>query len=347
MSQLLSRPPYSRRNDDLFLQEMNALTRHHRDGCAEWRRFFPDWKGSQKIQNLPFLHVGLFKRMPLKTVAGGIKHGRTVFSSATTGASSQIVLDQRSSVFQSRSTHKIFVDFIGEKKRPLLVLDSSESLRQRGNLSAQTAAAMSLQSLSSEIYFLLERPQEPDSLKRDFLAEFLKENDDFIVYGFSWILWLTFGQKEPLKEIAGLMKGKRITFIHSGGWKKLEARRIARDHFNRSLLGDLDPSSHVFDYYGLVEQLGIVYPLCEYEARHVPVWADVLVRDSYTLRPLESKIGQLQLLNTLAYGAPYHNVLTEDLGLLIPGPCRCGRSGKRFRLEGRIPKADLRGCANV
>jgi Acyl-protein synthetase, LuxE len=55
----------------------------------------------------------------------------------------------------------------------------------------------------------------------------------------------------------------------------------------------------------------------------------------------------LQLLNVLAHGAPYHSVLTEDLGRLAEGQCPCGRPGRRFQLLGRVPKAELRGCANV
>jgi hypothetical protein len=52
-------------------------------------------------------------------------------------------------------------------------------------------------------------------------------------------------------------------------------------------------------------------------------------------------------MNTLARGAPYQNVLTEDLGRIAPGDCDCGRSGKRFELLGRVPQAEVRGCANV
>ena len=101
------------------------------------------------------------------------------------------------------------------------------------------------------------------------------------------------------------------------------------------------------DYYGLVEQVGIVYPLCSAGFRHAPAWADVLVRDSWTLTPLADGPGQLQLLNLLARGAPYHSVLTEDLGRLVPGDCPCGRATRRFDLIGRVPQAEVRGCANV
>ena len=97
----------------------------------------------------------------------------------------------------------------------------------------------------------------------------------------------------------------------------------------------------------LFEQVGVLYPLCEHGFRHVPRWADVLVRDPWTLRPLVGEAGLLQLMNVLAYGAPYHSVLTEDRGRVVEGPCPCGRVGRRFELLGRVPKAEVRGCANV
>lgn len=347
MSQLLSRKPYSKRDDNLFLEEMNLLTHHHIEGSIEYRRIFPEWKEAERIEDLPFLHAGLFKNMELKTIRDGIRHQRVVYSSSTTSISSKIVLDQKSSKLQSESARKIIADFIGEEKRPLLILDSVKSLYSHGELSARIAAAMSLVPLATEIYFLLEDPKELESIKYGLLSKILHENDDFIVYGFSWVLWLAWCANKFPKDIANVIKGKKITFVHSGGWKKLEAIKVDRDKFNYSLLQDLDTSSKVVDYYGLVEQLGIIYPLCEHGARHVPVWADIIVRDIYTLKPLSSELGQLQLLNTIAYGAPHHSVLTEDIGCLLSGKCPCGRLGKRFELKGRLHQVELRGCANV
>jgi len=93
--------------------------------------------------------------------------------------------------------------------------------------------------------------------------------------------------------------------------------------------------------------VGVIYPLCEHGMRHVPVWAEVLVREPYALRSVEDEPGQIQLMIVLAWGAPYHSVLSEDMGRILPGNCPCGRSGKRFELLGRMPHAELRGCANV
>jgi len=236
---------------------------------------------------------------------------------------------------------------VGDRKRPLLILDDGKSLRQRGSVSARMAAAMSLSPLATDFHFLLRDAGDPGSMKWDALGAALETGNDFLVYGFSSILWLAWGAGDVPENVREQLRGKRIHFVHSGGWKKMEAMRVDRKQFDDTLTRDLDPDSRVVDYYGLVEQVGVIYPLCENGFRHVPVWAEVLVRDPYTLQAVENEPGQIQLMNTLAHGAPYHSVLSEDLGRILPGGCACGRSGNRFEMLGRMPQAELRGCANV
>ena len=328
--------------------EMNELTRMHLAGCPAYARIWPEFREAREIADLPFLHVGLFKHITFKTEGAGIRHQRTLKSSATTsGISSRITLDQGSSQRQSASTLAILKDFVGDAVRPLLVLDSSRSLLARGEVSARIAAALSLRPLASEIQFLLADANDQHSIKWDLVANQLRKHDDLLVYGFTWILWLAWGAAKMPTEVQQLLRGKRIHFVHSGGWKKLETIQVDRHTFDEQLLRELHPESRVIDFYGLVEQVGIIYPLCEQGYRHVPRWADVLVRDPWTLETVTGESGQLQLLNTLAQGAPYHNVYTEDLGRIIPGDCPCGRSGKRFELLGRVPKAEIRGCSNA
>jgi len=236
---------------------------------------------------------------------------------------------------------------VGSRKRPLLVLDDARSLRQRGVVSARVAAAMSLSPLATGIHFLLSDANNPASMKWDLLADVLASDGDFLVYGFSSILWQAWAVGEMPGNVRALLRGKQLHFVHSGGWKRLEALRVDRAEYDGALTRDLHPASRVVDYYGLVEQVGVIYPLCEHGMRHVPVWAEVLVRDPYTLRAIEGEAGQIQLMNVLAYGAPYHSVLSEDMGRVVSGDCACGRSGKRFELLRRMPHAGLRGCANV
>jgi len=179
------------------------------------------------------------------------------------------------------------------------------------------------------------------------VSALLDKHDDLLIYGFSWILHAAWGAATVPNEIRSKLAGKTICFVHSGGWKKLEAARVDREAFDAALLAGLSGHSKVVDFYGLVEQVGIVYPLCAHGFRHVPVWADVVVRDPVSLAPLPDEPGLLQLLNVLALGAPYHSVLTEDVGRLVCGDCPCGRVGRRFELLGRLPRTETRGCANV
>lgn len=353
MTALLDRPPFGDRDDALFLHEMIALTEHHLEGSAEYRRIVDSVidvrsstvEGRTSAAELPFVHVSVFKHLLLRTNSGAPQ--RVLRSSGTSGAAaSRIALDDESSALQSRSSTAILADFVGTDLAPLLVVDHSSSLRQRGEISARVAAAMSLRPLASSITFLLSDAGDPASVKWGDVAAAAASAPHLRVYGFTSALWQAWRAGVP-EDVAALLRERRIDFVHSGGWKRLEAEQVSRADFDALLLRHSGAGSRVVDYYGLVEQVGVVFPLCEAGFRHVPAWAGVIVRDPWTLAPLHGETGMLQLINILARGGPYHSVLTEDLGREVGGPCACGRKGQRFELLGRVPKAETRGCANV
>lgn len=348
MSELLQQPPFAGRDDALLLREMNALTQWHLQGCPEYRAVWPEWQAADSLAALPFLHVGLFKQHAWRTAGSGIVHQRLLKSSSTSNAgASQIVLDERSSALQAQSSAAILRDLLGDAQRPLLILDSASSLRQRGEVSARVTAAMSLHPLASEVNFLLAGSDAVESLNWTKLVEVCSRHRELLVYGFTWMLWLAWAKGEIPANAREALERTRVHFVHSGGWKKLDSLSVDRAQFDTALLATVGSGSAVLDFYGLVEQVGVIYPLCQAGFRHVPRWAAVLVREPWTLAPLTGTSGLLQLMNGLAWGAPYHNVLSEDLGTLVEGPCPCGRLGQRFHLIGRVPKAEVRGCANV
>ncbi|MFY9513257.1 MAG: hypothetical protein WAQ05_20025 [Rubrivivax sp.] len=349
MSALMDAAPYATRDDAAFLRDMVALSRHHLNGCAPYRAMWPEWHDAATPADLPFVHVGAFKERLLATEAEGLRHLRVLQSSATTsGIASKVQLDERSSALQACSAQAILVDWLGGHRRPLVVFDDPRSLRHRGDVSARLAAALSLRPLASDMHFVLPDPARPETVRWDAFDRACEGSDELLVYGFTWILWLALGRAEVPETTLQRLRRTRIRFVHSGGWKKLEAERVDRQQFDAALLSRAGPGSSVLDYYGLVEQVGVICPQCEAGARHLPRWADVVVRDPWTHAPIEQGgVGQLQFMNLLAWGAPYHSVLTEDLGEVLQGDCRCGRHGRRFVLHGRIPKAETRGCANV
>ena len=347
MTKLLNVRPYLDRDDRAILEEMNELTQLHVRGCPEYATLFSGRSKAATVEELPFLHVGLFKRIALRTEFDGVVHERTLLSSSTTGVGSRIVLDKASSELQRQSSTAILRDFVGDDVRPLLIIDSVKSLQQRGEISARVAAALSLRPLASELFFCLEKTDDICSLQESVVLDLLRKHNALLVYGFSWILWKAWGERKWSSQIQEALAKVRICFVHSGGWKKLESAKVDRAHFDEGLLKYVGVGSKVVDYYGLVEQVGVIYPLCKYGFRHAPRWGDVLVREPRTMELLVGEPGVLQLMNVLALGAPYQNVLTEDMGIMEKGECLCGRRGPRFTLVGRMPNAEMRGCANV
>ncbi len=345
-STLLETPPYAPRDDQALTAELAELTRWHRAGCLPYAAMWPEWNGAERAEDIPWVHAGAFKHLDLRTV--GVRHGRVLASSATSGVSSMVPLDEVSSELQARSSRAILADWVGADPRPLLVLDDPRALRRRDALSARLAAAMALKPLASDLRFLLSDVEDPRSVRWDAVGQALEHASDILVYGFTSILWLAWGQADMPPSIAHALAETRVCFIHSGGWKKLEALAVDRATFDSALLSRVAPGSMVLDCYGLVEQVGVLFPLCEYGVRHAPRWAEVVARDPWTLAALPAgEIGMLELLNVLPRGGPYHAVLTEDLGRVHAGECACGRAGRQFDLLGRVPRAELRGCANV
>ena len=129
------------------------------------------------------------------------------------------------------------------------------------------------------------------------------------------------------------------TVVHQPGEGPSPARRRAGTFLGRlsQALREHLGIERVFNYYGMVEQGGSIFMECEHGHLHAPVFADVIVRDPITLAPLgPGQTGVLQVLSALPVSYPGHSLLTEDLGSL---------DGAGFRLAGRAPEADLRGCS--
>jgi len=118
MSELIRLDPYGPRNEEMFLSEMNQLTSHHIFGCPEYGQIWAEWEEATEVEDLPFLHVGLFKRLSLKTASAKYSAQRVLHSSSTTGTSSKIQLDTYSSEMQSISSNKILADYLGAGKAP-------------------------------------------------------------------------------------------------------------------------------------------------------------------------------------------------------------------------------------
>ena len=141
-----------------------------------------------------------------------------------------------------------------------------------------------------------------------------------------------------------------VRVLHSGGWKRLEDQAVTRDVFIRGVASVFGCSTNrVIDYYGMVENVGVVYPDCEFGSKHVPAFAEIIVRNPLTLEPVEAgQQGLIQVCSVLPTSFPGFLVLTEALAEIIGyDECPCGRRGTCFRFTRRVPKAEVRGCGNI
>ena len=136
--------------------------------------------------------------------------------------------------------------------------------------------------------------------------------------------------------------------MHSGGWKKLVEMAVDNKTF-RQRLKDKFNLKNIYNYYGMVEQVGSVFMENKNGYLHAPNFADVIIRN-----PIDFSVqrvgepGLIQVLSVLPKSYPGHSLLTEDIGVLEGiDDSPEGWKGKYFRILGRAKKAELRGCSDT
>lgn len=333
-----------------LLKEQVILAAEHNEKYSNYVNNWPvPIERAKELQELPYLPVSVFKRNPPLALIPLEKFQRVLLSSATTSQEpSRIAIDSVTAKRMTKGVVAILRDFIGSERRPYLVVDSAETNAGSANLGARGAAIRALAPFAMETTYCL----KGDALEIDeeALLEFAERHGDkpVIIYGFTSVLWT--------KLVAPLLaKGKCLGLnnafvLHSGGWKKLVAESVSKDSFNAATSQVVGcHSDRIIDYYGMVENLGIIYPDCEAGNKHAPSFGAVIIRDPLTLQPVAAgETGIVQVCSVLPASFPGHLLLTEDLAHVVSyDGCSCGRRGISFRFAGRITKAEIRGCGNM
>ncbi len=356
---LLQEPPYGvdpqqrRRNLlALFKAELSyACERNSR--LRNYVEHWPsDFRAAGRISDLPYLPVGVFKANPPLALVDAAEVKRTLTSSATTGqVPSRIVLDAATARRMTKGVLTIVRDFIGPARRPYLVVDTPENVAAQSQLGARGAAVQALGSFATEIVSCLRPGRDGDSsLDVDKLVACAArwKNAEVLVYGFTYVLWTQLVQ--PLRRQGITLDLPNVRVLHSGGWKRLQQQAVTREDFAEGVAAVFGCSpQRIVDYYGMVENVGVIYPDCDYGNKHVPAFAEVIVRDPLTLAPVKAgQRGLIQVCSVLPTSFPGFLLLTEDLAEVIGDDnCGCGRRGISFRFAGRAPKAEVRGCGNL
>jgi len=359
IDKLLEAHPYRTSAKDFEFDLLALLRNAVIDAAARlpsYGRYVGTWpippQRARVVSDLPFLPVRMFKADPPLSLVATSEIKRFLSSSATTGqAPSRVVLDTVTSRRMTKGVTAIVADYVGTERRPYLVVDlaaiaASPSL----DLGARGAAIRGLQPFARETLYCLRQTDTGIELDRPALLEFADRHrdKDVLVYGFTYMLWLHFAK--PLAQQQICLNMPHVHVMHSGGWKRLVEDQVGKDVFNQTLAAVFGCGpERVIDFYGMVENLGIIYPDCEFGNKHAPTFGEVIVRDPLTLTPVSAgETGIVQVCSVLPNSFPGHLLLTEDMAkVVLDDGCSCGRSGLAFRFSGRVPKTEVRGCGNV
>jgi hypothetical protein len=348
LDELFDRPQFSLRQsekDSMLTAELDRLTEHHRRGCGDYAKILaalprPHGEG---LVAVPYLPVSLFKSHRLVSVPNA-EVFKTMTSSGTTGqAVSQIVLDRATAELQARGLATVMASVLGEKRLPMIIVDTPNVIRDRKHFSARGAGVLGMASLGRQHFYALDDDMRLDRLG---LRAFLERHDGepLLIFGFTYMVWSNLIQQLNVGE----MDLSGATLIHSGGWKAMRERSVDNASFTAALR-DVCGLQRVHNFYGMVEQVGSVFMEGPDGYLYPPNFADVIIRDPRTWQEAPvGNVGVIEVLSALPLSYPGHALLTEDLGIVRGnGDPTGGWGGKRLEVLGRVPRADLRGCSDV
>jgi phenylacetate-coenzyme A ligase PaaK-like adenylate-forming protein len=352
VDELLEMKPFQNGKSEAFLEAMRESLQLHYGKCELYRKFCQkngfDPHGKYSLEEIPFFPVNLFKTVKLISVDEKDIVKRVSSSATTSGVPSRVYLDSITAKRQVKALNSIMSSFIGKERKTFAVFDSPETVKSlQGELSSRGTAIRGFLPLSKSMVFLMDKNLNLDGKALKEIAS--EENVCFL--GFTFLIYQIMEKHRNDAEVAAIMKCMKDSLVlHLGGWKKLQELNISKPAFNQELARFLSTQENrVIDIYGMVEQLGTIYPDCEFGYKHVPVYSEIIIRDTETLKPVrDGREGFIQLLTPLPHSYPGVSVISDDIGVIMKEDgCECGRKGKAFLFRSRAQKAELKGCGDT
>ena len=306
--------------------------------------------GYASYTDLPCLPVSVFKEFDLCAVPQDQVVRVLKSSATTTGTPSKIYLDKPTAFRQSQALAATIMDVLGGQQRPYLVLDCQEVNAPGSTLTARGAALRGFMPFASSVTYALHQNGDGLQPQIEILEGFFQQNKGkpVLVSGFTYIVWIDVIQR--LREKGVRFHHPEMRLFHSGGWKRLTEMSVKKEAFAEGVAQTFGcEATDVRDFYGMVEQVGVVFVDCEAGNKHTPNFAEVAIRDFLTLQQVQpGQSGLIEVLSALPTSYPGQAVLTEDVGVFLGiDNCPCGRPGLSFRFQGRVAKAEVRGCGDT
>ena len=360
---LLNLPPYGlppEVKSAALLPAVREQIAHHREHCppyARWLRHlgFDPQTPLRGLADVPWLPVGIFKRLYLSSVAES-QVVRVLTSSGTSSqVPSRIPLDQTTRNRQMKALGAILAHRLGGQRRPFLIFDAppEKDTAADRQLSARVAGMRGYLLAATEQEYALRREGHHLRLDRDKVLALVRrwsaEGKPFCLLGYTYLLYECVVR--PLREEGLRIELPPSTFVlHFGGWKKLRGQAVTKplltDH--AAAVFGLAAGS-IVDIYGFTEQLGVIYPDDPHGVKRAPTYADVLVRDPRSLEIVpDGAVGLLEFVCPLPHSYPGIAVLLDDVGrILARDPAGDGSQGTAFEVLGRAERAEARGCGDT
>jgi hypothetical protein len=334
--------------DNYLLPVVNQQIENNIVGCSSYKKIL----AAKALPNpetvsfaaLPYLPVRAFKELDLLSVPKS-SVVKVLTSSGTTGQSvSKINLDAGSASLQQKALSSVMTTILGEERLPMLVVDTKSIISNRNSFSARAAGVLGMMTFGRNHSWLLDEEME---LNKTLLSEFLEKysGQKFLIFGFTFMVW-----KYLLNELSeGEFDLSNGILVHSGGWKKLESESVSPEEFNSTWRVKTE-LSQTHNFYGMVEQIGSVYIEGPDGWFYSPNYSTVLIRNPITWEIQDHGVpGVIEVISALPSSYPGNVLLTEDIGVSAPPVNDKNKlwRGPRFKVIGRVPKAELRGCSDT
>ena len=178
--------------EKMLLHAMQELTEWHKQHCTPYQRYLDaigyDAAQVKVLEDVPFLPIRAFKELQLKSIPDDSVF-KVMMSSGTSGQKqSRIYLDRETAVLQQKVLLRLLGDFIGNRRLPMLVIDSEAMIKDRRNFTTRGATIMGLEFAARRMIFALDDEMQ---LREDVLNEFIQTygGDKFIIFGFTFMVW--------------------------------------------------------------------------------------------------------------------------------------------------------------